>query len=79
MDKLTKSIIEKGASVAKEIKANAILIYAEVLDDPKEAKRLFDGCGNLVIVTYRGQEQEKAGLISDKIVEVPAVSLTRIG
>jgi len=79
MDRLTKSIIEKGTSVAREIKAGAILVYADVLDDPKEAKQLFDGCGDLVIVTYRDQELEKAKLISDKVVEVPAVSLTRIG
>jgi DNA integrity scanning protein DisA with diadenylate cyclase activity len=79
MDALTKSIIEKGASVAKEVNANAILLYADVIDDPEKARRLFDGCGDLVIVTYRDEEYDKAKLVSDKIVQVPAVSLTRIG
>ena len=79
MDNLTRSIIEKGVSVANEMKAKAIFIYANVLDDPAAARELFDGCGELVIVTYRGEEYDKAKLISDRIVEVPSISLTRIG
>lgn len=78
MTSINKTILEAACKISKEIKARAILIYAEMATDlpvsPDEKP-----CYEVVLVTKGDAEVPERFMNSSPVINVPNVQLTRVG
>ncbi len=78
MESINKTMLEFACRIAKEIKARAVLLYADVASDLPaiEAERI---CFDVIMIT-RGEEAHSERLRNTaKVINVPDVNLTRLG
>ena len=78
MQKLTESILRHAEQIAKDVKAKAIFVYADVFPDPQEIRSIAKEA-NLVLVSKEALKKEKAEEVADTVIKVPPIKLTRMG
>ncbi len=75
---LNKVIIESASEIAAKIKANTILLCADVIDDYDILKDLSKR-QNIIFVTRNEETFRKASRMVKEVLIVPNVNLTRVG
>lgn len=75
---LNKVIIESASEIAAKIKANTILLCADVIDDFDILKDLSKR-QNIIFVTRNEETFRKASRMVKEVLIVPNVNLTRVG
>ena len=78
MNSLNKAITEFACRIAEEIKAKAILLYADVASDLVMVEDK-ETCFDTILVTRGNAEIPEDFKNSGKVINVPDINLTRVG
>ncbi len=76
---LTPHILHSGAQLAENIKAKALFVYLELIDDPTLLKEIKLNNTSLILVVKNPTYQKLANTLGFKSISVPQVSLSRMG
>ncbi len=79
MDSLNKAIMEFAYRIAQDIKARAILLYADMASDLLAAKDDKKACFDMILITRGDAEIPEKFKNSKNVINVPNVNLTRVG
>ncbi|MFQ5532390.1 MAG: DNA integrity scanning protein DisA nucleotide-binding domain protein [Candidatus Methylomirabilales bacterium] len=75
---LTRAVIEAARSVAKETGVRAVFLNADLVSDPTQLRGVF-GETEVVLFTRKRLKAAELQGITEKVLQVPPVSLNRIG
>ncbi|MFQ5656765.1 MAG: DNA integrity scanning protein DisA nucleotide-binding domain protein [Candidatus Methylomirabilales bacterium] len=75
---LTRSVIEAARSVAKDTGVRAVFLNADLVSDPTQLRGVFGETEVILFTRKRLKAAELQG-IAEKVIQVPPVSLNRIG
>ncbi len=78
MKEINRIILEHACSIAAEVKAKALMFYADAVPELPLVKGE-NPCFNLVLVTKGEEELPEEFKNSGTIINVPSVNLTRVG
>ena len=76
---LTECILNAGAQLAEDIKAKAMFVYLELIENPNRLKTLKFEKTSLILVVKDPSYQKLADALGFKTINVPQVSLSRMG
>ncbi len=76
---LTQYILHAGTQLSENIKAKAIFVYLELIEDPNQLKKLKLDKTALILVVKDPTYQKLANTLGFKSISVPQVSLSRMG
>lgn len=72
-------IMAAAVDIAQKLSAQAIIAYANALEDPQQLKNAMDPKSKLILVCQNEQEIQLAENMSAEVLSVPAFDLTRMG
>lgn len=73
------AILEAGAKIARTIRAQAVFLYLEALDQPQQLSQLKLGTSELILVVRDQAGAKHAKSLAKRHIMVPPISLTRMG
>ncbi len=76
---LTECILNAGVQLAEDIKAKAMFVYLELIENPNRLKTLKFEKTSLILVVKDPSYQKLADALGFKTINVPQVSLSRMG
>ncbi len=72
------TMVESAISIAKSVKAKALLAYVDAIDDPDGLTALKKGSPQLILLARSDDDRERAQELTNKVVSVPNFKLTRM-
>jgi DNA integrity scanning protein DisA with diadenylate cyclase activity len=75
----SKAIIEAALQIAKKVKASALLVYAEAVEDSTVLNPIGKTKTRLILIARENTDQVLAKELSPKYLSVPNFDLTRMG